>query len=64
MQNLSLTLEQRLDALVSIMTFNERVEIMKAHAHGGCARKYTSYPPLLFDLSSRFLSDRLLSLSF
>ena len=36
--NLSLSLEGRLNALVAAMTFDERVEIMKAHGHGGCAR--------------------------
>ena len=36
--NHSLTLEQRLDALVSEMSFDEKVMIMKAHAHGGCKR--------------------------
>jgi hypothetical protein len=34
--NLSLGVEQRLDALAGAMTFTEKTEILKAHAHGGC----------------------------
>ena len=36
--NHSLTLEERLDALGEELTFDEKVMIMKAHAHGGCRR--------------------------